>query len=168
MDLCVYINFHGPYAENMLNIKYQETDHPAAARAEHGDTIREETLQSQQPPFFFAMISANKQIQIPTLLISTLTVFYTQCALDVIFCNLTNTPTIQSMLLVWSQLIFAPHIQISANVLGMHTQLVDYEHILIVNTATTPSGKLVSTATKEHQLAYERHLCRASRIIQRN
>ena len=42
----------------------------------------------------------------------------------------------------------------------MHTQLVDYEHILIVNTATTPSGKLVSTlagyskATNEHQTAY--------------
>ena len=42
----------------------------------------------------------------------------------------------------------------------MHTQLVDYEHILIVNTATTPAGKLVSTlagypkATNEHQTAY--------------
>ena len=36
----------------------------------------------------------------------------------------------------------------------MHTQLVDYEHILIVNTATTPSEKLVSTATNEHQTAY--------------
>ena len=43
---------------------------------------------------------------------------------------------------------------------GMHTQLVDYEHILVVNTATTPAGKLVSTlagyskATNEHQTAY--------------
>jgi len=42
----------------------------------------------------------------------------------------------------------------------MHTQLVDYEHILIVNTATTPAGKLVSTlagyskATNKHQTAY--------------
>jgi len=53
----------------MLNINYRETDHPAAARAEHGDTIHEEireTLQSQQPPFFFAMMYANQQIQIPT------------------------------------------------------------------------------------------------------
>ena len=67
----------------MLNINYREIDHPAAARAEHGDTIHEEIRD---------------------------------------------------------------------------TQLVDYEHILIVNTATTPAGKLVSTlagyskATNEHQL----------------
>ena len=112
MDLCVYINFHGPYAENMLNINYRETDHPAAARAEHGDTIHEEireTLQSQQPPFFFAMIYANQQIQIPTF-----AYIYPDSVLH----------PIQSMLLVWSQLIFAPHIQISANVLGcIHSSL---------------------------------------------
>ena len=63
------MNFHGPYTENILNINYRETDHPAAARAEHGDTIHEqirETLHSQQPPYFFAMIYVNQQIQQPT------------------------------------------------------------------------------------------------------
>ena len=63
------MNFHGPYTENILNINYRETDHPAAARAEHGDTIHEqirETLHSQQPPYFFAMIYVNQQIQRPT------------------------------------------------------------------------------------------------------
>ena len=69
MDLCVYVNFHGPYAENMLNINYRETHHPAAARAEHGGTIYEEiweTLQPQQPSFFVAMVYVNQQIQRPT------------------------------------------------------------------------------------------------------
>ena len=58
----------------------------------------------------------------------------------------------------------------------MHTQLVDYEHILIVNAATTPSGKLVSTlteyskATNEHQTAYRLKDTYAEQVetIQRN
>ena len=42
----------------------------------------------------------------------------------------------------------------------MHTQFVDYAHIILLNTATTPTGKVVSTlaefskATNEQQTAY--------------
>ena len=42
----------------------------------------------------------------------------------------------------------------------MHTQLVNYEHIILLNTATTPTGKVVSTlaefskVTNEQQTAY--------------
>ena len=100
------MNFHGPYTENILNINYRETDHPAAARAEHGDTIHEqirETLHSQQPPYFIAMIYVNQQFNDQLSLVHALTVFYTQFALDVIFYNLTRPLTIQIMLLVWSQ-----------------------------------------------------------------
>ena len=96
----------------MLNITYRETDHPAAARAEHGDTIHEQirdTLQSQQPPFFVAMIYETQQIQRPTF--------------AYIYFDSVLHP-IQSMLLVWSQLLFATHTQISANVLGcIHSSL---------------------------------------------
>ena len=47
--------FHDPYTENILNITYNATDHPAAARAAHGDAMHElirHTLASRQPPFF--------------------------------------------------------------------------------------------------------------------
>ena len=43
----------------------------------------------------------------------------------------------------------------------MHTQLVDYEHIILLNTATTPTGMVVSTladfskATNNQQIAYQ-------------
>ena len=42
----------------------------------------------------------------------------------------------------------------------MHTQFVDYAHIILLNTATTPTGKVVSTlaefskATNKQQTAY--------------
>ena len=44
---------------------------------------------------------------------------------------------------------------------GIHTQLVDYEHIILLNTATTPTGMVVSTladfskATNNQQIAYQ-------------
>ena len=39
MDLCLYMAFHGPYTENILNITYNATDHPAAAHAAHGEAM---------------------------------------------------------------------------------------------------------------------------------
>ena len=157
------MNFHGPYTENILNINYRETDHPAAARAEHGDTIHEqirETLHSQQPPYFFAMIYVNQQIQRPT--------FAYICPDSVLHpvrirCHIlqpdkaTNYPN-HATCVVPVNLCYTHPNQCLCT--GMHTQLVDYEHILVLNTATTASGKLVSTlaeyskATNEYQTAY--------------
>ena len=65
-DLCMYMEFHGSYTENILNITYNETDHPAAACAAHGDAMHvllQQTLVSGQPPVSFAMIYVNQHFQ---------------------------------------------------------------------------------------------------------
>ena len=77
---------------------------------EHAALMRlklEETLGTFNG-FFSSLCSLIKKYKDQLLAISALKVFY----------NLTNTPTIQIMLLEWSHFIFATHIQISANVLG--------------------------------------------------
>ena len=119
----------------MLNINYREIDHPAAARAKHGDTIHEEireTLRSQQPPFFFAMIYAYQQTQIPTF-----AYIYPDSVLHPvrIRCHIlqpdkyTNYPNFHATCVV--PVNFATHIQISANVLGCIHSLLTMSTFLL-------------------------------------
>ena len=118
--------FHGPYTENILNIQYNQMDHPAAARAAHGDAMHvllQQTLASRQPPFFFAMIFVSQQIQRPTFIyiyiyIYAPTVFFTRCVFGVMSFTQKRTPTIQTTVLVLFQSTFVIHIRTSAHALG--------------------------------------------------
>ena len=71
-DLCLYMAFHGPYNEHVLDITPVQTDNAAEIRAQHGTEIREEirqTLNLQSPPFFFALIYENQQTSRPTFIL---------------------------------------------------------------------------------------------------
>ena len=122
--------------------------------------LPQQTLASRQPPFFFAMIFVRQQIQRPT--------FIYICPDSVLHpvrirCHIlhpekdTNYPN-HSTCVVPVNICYNHPNQCPCT--GMHTQLVDYEHIILLNTATTPTGKVVPTlaefskATNDQQTAY--------------
>ena len=45
-DLCLYMAFHGPYNEHVLDITPVQPDNAAEIRAQHGTEIREEVRQT--------------------------------------------------------------------------------------------------------------------------
>ena len=145
---CLYINFHGPYNIHIMAINYVEPDQPAGLRAAHGRMIYDEltgTLNLGSPIFFFALIFKNAEIQRPTFILlgqkSVLHAVRIRCHVlqpD----KLTNYPN-YSKCAVPNNLCYAHPNQCQCG--GLHTQLVDYEHIMIVCTENTEAGRLVST-----------------------
>ena len=158
---CLYTNFHGPYNEHDMTINYVEPDLPAEIRAEHGRAIHDEllqTLQLRNPIFFFALIYETPEIQRPSFIVlGTHTVLHPVR----VRCHVlqpdkpTNYPN-YSKCAVPNNLCYTHPNQCQCE--GLHTQLVDYEQIMIVLTEHTQAGKLVSTMAIDPEASSEDYI----------
>ena len=147
-DLCLYMAFHGPYNEHVLDITPVQTDNAAEIRAQHGTEIREEirqTLNLQSPPFFFALIYENQQTSRPTFILlgrhSVLHPVRIRC--HILGPDVPTTYPNYSRCSVPTNICYSHPNQCQCD--GLHSSLVDFESIMIVLTEYTPGGKLVST-----------------------
>ena len=146
--LCLYLEHHGPYTEHVMDILYVEPDNPIEIRADHGRQIHEEirqTLVLQNPPFFFGLIFEREEILRPTfILLGRQTVLHPVR----VRCHVlspdkeTNYPN-YSRCCVPTNICYLHPNQCQCG--GLHSQLVDYENIMIILTEYTGTGKLVST-----------------------
>ena len=125
--------------------------------------LLQQTLASRQPPFFFAMIFVSQQIQRPTFIYIYI-YMPRQCSSPGAYSVSCPSPRKGHQLSKPQYLCCSSqHLWYTSEPVpctGIHTQLVDYEHIILLNTATTPTGKVVSTlaefskATNNQQTAY--------------
>ena len=146
--LCLYLEHHGPYTEHIMDILYVQPDNPLEIRADHGRQIHEEILQTlalRNPPFFFGLIFEREDILRPTfILLGRQTVLHPVR----VRCHVlspdkdTNYPNYSTCCVPTNICYLHPN---QCQCGGLHSQLVDYENIMLILTEFTGTGKLVST-----------------------
>ena len=158
--MCLYLDFHGPYNEHILDITPVEPHDSAAIKVQHGADIREEIRQTfnlQSPPFFFALIFLNQQTTCPTFILlgrnSVMHPVRLRC--HILGPDKPSTYPNYSRCSVPTNICYSHPNQCECE--GLHSSLVDYESIMIVLTEYTAGGKLVSTMDVDAKASTESH-----------
>jgi len=139
-------DFHGEWQHERMTIQYVEPQDPRALLELHGQEMSDSLLHSTEfsNTFFFGMIFFNGLTQRPVFVLFTKN------------CNL-NVATFRAHLLHPFEDSDYPNyalVKVPSNLCHVkrgcvcnlqHTQLFEYKRLLVICTATTEGGKLVST-----------------------
>ena len=140
------MQFHGQWQDERMVIDYIEPEDPRALLELHGQEMSGAFSHSMElcNTFFFGMIFLNSVTQRPVFVLLT-----KNCNLNVATFRAHLLPPFEdsdypnySMVKIPSNLC---HVKRGCACILQHTQLFDYKRLLVICTATTEGGKLVST-----------------------